>query len=204
MKKVLLFVTVALLILLNIRSWAAPCCVKDSVSSYMQVGKAQLEQEAKQALEVFKGSRSFGEQALIDALNLICKEKKIVDMVWSGCRGTAFDRALRKRNKMVRYSLPSSVMLYTKIVDYATADERLFPEYRKKIYSKPQQQNELALTRDDKRDYLRRMHIALSEYEMKLKELLRSTTGMALAESMVDGCGRCVSRKHCSYLPCVK
>jgi hypothetical protein len=120
------------------------------------------EQELKQALQSFPSN---SHNLVIEKLLLLLDaEMMLVDNLIHGVSGSAMECSMHERNDQMRKATPDVVSVYEKIMNLATFDERLYPEYQSQWSRRPNHAVSLKLGRHEKRDFLERMLEVLSNY----------------------------------------
>jgi hypothetical protein len=142
MKKLILFIVVAVLVLINIKSWSvsktSPCNLV-LTSTTVQDIHAKIEMataieaigskhtsmrgDLSSIISNLKKSPEYGEIMLQKIMDLIEAEIVIVNHLLCAHTGASVEDAVNFRNHMLRRSIPSVAYIYDKIMDVATFDD---------------------------------------------------------------------------------
>jgi len=174
MKRFLILITVAFLLLMNIRMWAFDFGFlgyfgKKAQKTAEHDEYAHLKREVEKELKRFKSGGSYSELNVQVVLGLLDAEIELVDHLLAGSRGTEIERALSVCGNQIKKAPPSVLLLYDKFLDLTTFSQDLF--VRNKGALESQEPLVLSLNSIEKCAYLKRMRATLNFYAASLRSM---------------------------------
>lgn len=188
MRKLILFIVVAVLVLMNIKSWSIdktlPCnlvltstTVQD-MQAKAEIAKAieaigskhtSMKQDLSSLFSNLKNSPDYGEIMLQKIMDLIDAEIVIVNHLLCSHTGAAVEEAINMRNDMLKHTIPSVAYIYDKVMDLATFDY----ETNTKLYRCGCCTNAIAnvLNWQDKTAFLHSMADKLHHYYTMIRQM---------------------------------
>lgn len=205
MKKVFLFVVMLLLVLVNVRSWAAVAktmmspqevmssSINDMIDVYNAVGVMGSAVHEGGVAQVSLGG-SLGEYSVQKIVNLLDKEIGIAYDVLDGGRSCKIEKHVRKRNRILDHSVPSVMLTYDRLLNAATDDAHFVAKIEKAHYGRRKKALARSLSRSDRKEFLRGVIDSLERNRNRLRSTQFRMAGaddsVGNFDVMVDTAGR--------------
>jgi hypothetical protein len=132
MKRVIISLTVALLVIMNVRTWAQQPSHKSMQPSIPAVDMKrhqgntrylEMKNRFEAELEAFKSSSSFNEISLQMMADLVSAERRLVDALLASAPAAEVRECREERNWLVASSPKTVVNLFENLMDVATASK---------------------------------------------------------------------------------